>query len=272
MTLREIQQMLEAEVICGEDRLDSEIEFAGASDLMSDALAFGQPGLLLITGLSNAQSVRTASIIGAKAVVYVRGKKPDEEGARMAADKGIPLLTTKFLMYRTCGLLYGRGLAGIVARPGPQESAEKPEDSELVQTYEITGGDFSRAGSVSIRIMDTLKEIGVDPSTVRRAAIASYEAEMNVVMYARRGTFTLSLNPTAVRMTVADEGAGIPDIDLAMREGYSTATQEMREMGFGAGMGLPNIKKNSDGFRISSEVGVGTLVDIVIYLSRAQGA
>jgi predicted transcriptional regulator len=113
MKLKEIQALLQADVICGEDRLDTEIEYAGASDLMSDVLAFGRPGLLLITGLSNAQSVRTAAIIGAKAVVYVRGKKPDQEGAALAARKGIPILSTKFMMYRTCGLLFGHGVPGI---------------------------------------------------------------------------------------------------------------------------------------------------------------
>jgi anti-sigma regulatory factor (Ser/Thr protein kinase) len=270
MTLREIQQMLEAEVICGQDRLDTEIEFAGAADLMSDALAFGKPGLLFITGLSNAQSVRTANIIGAKAIVYVRGKKPDMEGATLAAEKGIPILSTRHLMYRTCGLLFSHGLSGIVEGPPPEKRAGKSENGALIQTFEITGGDFSRAGSVSIKIMEILKEIGIDPVMVRRAAIASYEAEMNVVMYARKGTFTLFLTPHAIHMTVADEGAGIPDIEKAMQEGYSTATAEMREMGFGAGMGLPNIKKNSDQFKISSEVGQGTLLDILIDLNQAK--
>lgn len=270
MNLGDIQKLLQAEVICGMDRLDTEIEFAGASDLMSDALAFGKPGLLFITGLSNAQSVRTASIIGAKAIVYVRGKKPDAEGAALAAEKGIPLLSTKQLMYRTCGLLFSHGLSGIVEGPPPEKKTAKSKDSALVQTFEIVGGDFSRAGSVSIKIMDLLKEIGIDPAIVGRTAIASYEAEMNVVMYARKGAFSLSLTPEAIRMTITDEGKGIPDIGLAMQEGYSTATAEMREMGFGAGMGLPNIKKNADQFEIVSKVGIGTRLDIVLYLNQAK--
>lgn len=113
MKLRDIQHLLQAQVLCGEDKLETEIEFAGASDLMSDVLAFGKPGLLLITGLSNAQSVRTADIIEAKAIVYVRGKRPDREGAELAAKKGIPILSTQFMMYKTCGLLYSQGLLGI---------------------------------------------------------------------------------------------------------------------------------------------------------------
>ena len=114
MTLREIQKILDAELICGENRLDIEIRSAGGSDLMSDVLAFGEPGLLLLTGLTNVQSVRTAEIIDAKAVVYVRGKRPQEGGIELAKEKGIPLLSTKYMMYKACGLLYSAGLMGVV--------------------------------------------------------------------------------------------------------------------------------------------------------------
>jgi len=113
MTLREIKEVLKAEVLCGEDSLDAEILFAGGSDLMSDVLAFGKPGLLLLTGLTNSQSVRTANIIDASGIVYVRGKKPDEEGIKLAREMGIPLLSTAFMMYTTCGILYSKGLAGV---------------------------------------------------------------------------------------------------------------------------------------------------------------
>lgn len=117
MTLKEVKELLQAEVISGDDCLDEEIPFAGASDLMSDVLAFGKPGILLLTGLSNSQSVRTASIIDAKAIVYVRGKKPDKEGVELAREKRIPLLSTKFMMYIACGLLFSHGLKGISAPP-----------------------------------------------------------------------------------------------------------------------------------------------------------
>jgi anti-sigma regulatory factor (Ser/Thr protein kinase) len=272
MRLGEIRQMLEAEVICGEEHLNTEIEYAGASDLMSDVLAFGKSGLLLITGLTNAQSVRTASIIGAKGIVYVRGKKPDREGTDLAIQMGIPVLSTKFLMYRTCGLLFSNGLCGITDLPAAEAAAKKKEEIALVQEFEVLGGDFSRAGTVSIKIMEILKELGIDPAIVSRVSIASYEAEMNVVMYARKGSFTLTLTPAVIHMVVADEGVGIPDIDLAMKEGYSTATERMREMGFGAGMGLPNIKRNSDRFEIHSEVGKGTRLDIFIDLNQGKDA
>ncbi len=113
MKLREIKELLKAQVIWGEDQLDTEVERAGASDLMIDVLALGKPGMLLITGLANVQSVRTADIIEAKAILYVRGKKPDGEGISLAQKKGIPLLSTDLLMFQACGLLYSQGLKSV---------------------------------------------------------------------------------------------------------------------------------------------------------------
>jgi serine/threonine-protein kinase RsbT len=130
--------------------------------------------------------------------------------------------------------------------------------------YQVLGRDFSNAGKVSTSIKDTLKRLGINPAVVRRVAIIAYEAEMNLVMYATRGKVSLSVSREEVKLNVDDEGPGIPDISLAMQEGYSTATPEMREMGFGAGMGLPNIRKNADEFNISSEVGRGTRLFIRI--------
>ncbi len=113
MTLRKIKELLQAEVIAGEESLDVEIEFAGGADLMSDVLALAKPGILLLTGLSNTQSIRTANITDAKAIVYVRGKKPDSEGIALAKEKKIPLLSTKFMMYSACGILFSNGLQGV---------------------------------------------------------------------------------------------------------------------------------------------------------------
>ncbi len=140
-------------------------------------------------------------------------------------------------------------------------------EAGLVQSFPISGGDFH----VSTQIKEILKELGIEPTIIRRAAIAAYEAEMNVVMYARQGNFTLKVTPNQVHFCVEDEGQGIPDINLAMQEGYSTATPEMREMGFGAGMCLPNIKNNADLFEISSEVGKGTFLKITIFLNQRKG-
>ena len=132
------------------------------------------------------------------------------------------------------------------------------------QEFEIKGGDFSRGGEVSCEIKSLLRDIGLPAPSVRRAAIASYEAEMNVIMYAERGVLDLSVTPLMIRIVVEDTGPGIADIELAMNEGYSTATPEMRELGFGAGMGLSNIKKNTDEFEITSEVGKGTRLSMMI--------
>ena len=139
------------------------------------------------------------------------------------------------------------------------------------QEFSILGKDFPNAGSVSTEIKSILKEIGFDPTVIRRAAIASYEAEMNVVMYAVRAVVRLSATPGTIEIEFEDEGQGIADIEMAMQEGYSTATAEMREMGFGAGMGLPNIKKNADDLKLSSEVGKGTKLGIFIRTNQADG-
>ena len=132
------------------------------------------------------------------------------------------------------------------------------------QEFLVKGGDFAKAGAVACRIKDLLKDIGLDTKTIRRAAIASYEAEMNVIMYAWEGRVDLTVSPLEVQISVDDQGPGIADIELAMTEGYSTATPEMRELGFGAGMGLPNIKKNADVFHIDSQTGRGTRLEIII--------
>lgn len=136
------------------------------------------------------------------------------------------------------------------------------------QQYEIKGKDFTNAGKASTQVKAVLKEIGIDPQIVRRTAIAAYEAEMNVVMYADHGWMEFLLDSEKIQLIVTDKGAGIPDIELAMQEGYSTASPELREMGFGAGMGLPNIKKNADSFTIASEVGKGTKLNIIIYHNK----
>jgi anti-sigma regulatory factor (Ser/Thr protein kinase) len=138
------------------------------------------------------------------------------------------------------------------------------QDIVLREEFSVRGGDFGHAGEVSTTIKSMLKQIGYPSDIIRRVAIATYEAEMNVVVYAIEATVTFEATPTVIRVTLVDKGRGIEDIDLAMQEGYSTATDEIREMGFGAGMGLPNIKKNSDDLAIESEVGVGTTVRITV--------
>lgn len=145
----------------------------------------------------------------------------------------------------------------------------KMKDSdELIfsQHFEIFGGDFSNAGRTSTSIKEILQEIGIENSIIIRASIAAYEAEMNVVMYAVRATLTLNITPQEIQLKFQDEGQGIENLEMAMKEGFSTATDAMREMGFGAGLGLPNIKKNADRFKISSTPGKGTSLDLTFFL------
>ena len=138
------------------------------------------------------------------------------------------------------------------------------------QVFKIKGGDFINAGESSIKIRNILKDIGVEADIIRRVAIAAYEAEMNVVMYAQRGQIKVIINAEKIILRVEDKGPGIEDIELAMKPGYSTATEEVREMGFGAGMGLPNIKKNSDQFNIHSTIGKGTRLEMIFKLNGAN--
>lgn len=147
----------------------------------------------------------------------------------------------------------------------------KSSENELSRHFTIISTDFSRAGHVSTQIKELLQEIGIESSIIRRAAIATYEAEMNVVMYAEKAELFLSITPDHINIRLCDKGQGIQDIDLAMQEGFSTATDKMRELGFGAGMGLPNIKKNADEFNISSVTDKGTILNIVFNLSNTGG-
>jgi serine/threonine-protein kinase RsbT len=130
----------------------------------------------------------------------------------------------------------------------------------LKQCFQIQGRNFDKAGEISSEIKVILKDLGINAANVRRVVIVAFEAEMNVVMYAQSGALTFILTDDAINLIIQDVGPGIPDIEQALQEGYSTASDEMREMGFGFGMGLPNMKKNSDEFRIESTVGKGTTV------------
>ncbi len=134
--------------------------------------------------------------------------------------------------------------------------------------YNVEGGNFTRAGFASSEIKKILKKLNVDIGIVKRTVVATYEGEVNIVAHAYSGTIYVDIDTERISITLKDEGPGIPDIDQAMEEGYSTASSEVREMGFGAGMGLPNMKKNADQMKISSEVDKGTEVNIVMYLNN----
>lgn len=131
--------------------------------------------------------------------------------------------------------------------------------------FTIQGGDFTNAGHPSSEVKKVLKQLGIDGKTIKNIVIALYEAEVNVVAHAWRGTVTIEIDENKITMLLEDEGPGIPDIELAMQAGYSTASKKVREMGFGAGMGLPNMKKNTDELIIESEVDKGTKVKMINY-------
>ena len=135
-----------------------------------------------------------------------------------------------------------------------------------VLNYEISGDDFTRAGEASSDVKKKLKQMGVNPEAVRKVAIAMYEGEINMVIHANGGTITVEITPEQIRMILDDTGPGIPDVDLAMQAGYSTAPDEVRSLGFGAGMGLPNMKKYTDTMEIDTRLGVGTKITMVVMI------
>lgn len=134
--------------------------------------------------------------------------------------------------------------------------------------YDIEGNNFTKAGFASSQFKKVLKQLNVDPKIIKRIVVALYEAEMNIVAHAYHGKITIQVEPEQIVILLSDEGPGIPDIEKAMQIGFSTASPAVREMGFGAGMGLPNIQNNADKLKITSQVGIGTQVEITTYLKN----
>ena len=136
----------------------------------------------------------------------------------------------------------------------------------LTFEYQVPGDDFTRAGEASSSVKNKLKMMGVDSGAIRRVAIAMYEGEINMVIHAGGGAIKVMVTDDNIQIILADTGPGIPDVEKAMQLGYSTAPEEVRSLGFGAGMGLPNMKKYSDSMQIDTEVGKGTTVTMDIHL------
>ena len=137
-------------------------------------------------------------------------------------------------------------------------------EDAIVLTYDISAEDFTRAGEASSDVKRKLKQMGVDPEAIRKVAIAMYEGEINMVIHAKGGLITVEMTPQQIKMILADVGPGIPDVELAMQAGYSTAPDEIRSLGFGAGMGLPNMKKYSDEMEIDTRLGEGTTITMIV--------
>lgn len=130
--------------------------------------------------------------------------------------------------------------------------------SELNFHFDVDGTDFTSAGNASVQVKKNLRQLGINAETIRRLSIAMYEGEINMVIHAGGGNADVTVYEDHIKIVLDDNGPGIPDISLAMQEGYSTASESVRSLGFGAGMGLPNIKKYSDEMRIETTIGVGT--------------
>ena len=130
--------------------------------------------------------------------------------------------------------------------------------------FDIDGDNFTSAGEASVRIKKSLREMGFTPDVIRRVSVAMYEGEINMVIHANGGTADVNVYCDRIEIILADRGPGIPNIDLAMQEGYSTAPDNIRSLGFGAGMGLPNMKKYTDDMKIESEVGKGTTISMTV--------
>jgi anti-sigma regulatory factor (Ser/Thr protein kinase) len=259
VTIETIKTVLGATVLAGEDLLQTEVSHIYASDLMSDVLAFGKSDSILLTGLASQQAVISAHMAEFKAVVLIRGKKMKDGAEIFARDHHIVLLSTDLDMFETCAMIAER-LSGVVHTRDAEYHHPAHETIILNNRFDIEGSDFAKAGMVSTDVKSILKKIGINPAIVRRVAISLYECEMNVIMHAKRAIVDLVLTPQHIELTIDDEGKGIPDVEMAMQEGFTTSTEEQRAMGFGSGMGLPNIKRNTDELVVTSEVGKGTLV------------
>ena len=136
----------------------------------------------------------------------------------------------------------------------------------LIFRFDVEGNDFTSAGQASVQVKKNLRQLGLDPETIKRVSIAMYEGEINMVIHAGGGTADVSVSESCVEIILKDSGPGIADIEKAMQAGYSTAPDSIRSLGFGAGMGLPNMKKNSDSMKIESVVGEGTTITMIVNL------
>lgn len=136
----------------------------------------------------------------------------------------------------------------------------------LVYKFEVDGDNFTSAGEASVKMKKNLRLLGISPDIIRRVAIAMYEGEINMVIHAGGGEATVTVHSDKIDIVLDDRGPGIADVDLAMREGFSTAPENIRNLGFGAGMGLPNMKKNTDSMLVESTLGVGTKISMTVNL------
>ena len=264
LNIKKIKEVLKADVVQGKKLLSTKINGVYASDLVSDVLAYGKSGSILLTGLCTKQVAISAYLSLFKAIIFIRGKKPNKEILEFAEEKDMIILLTENDMFEACVKIANADSNSISKFVKLIESAEKK--NTIVRKFHINGQDFSNSGLLSTQIKSILQNIGYDPYLIKRVSISAYEGEMNVVMHAKEANLILNANEKEIQIIIDDRGKGISDIELAMQKGYSTATEDQRVLGFGSAMGLPNIKKNSDELKVTSEVGKGTKVEMKFYV------
>ena len=255
MKVKDIVEILKCQVL-NEANMEEEVKTACGSDMMSDVLAFVKDQSVLLTGLMNPQVVRTAEMMDMHCIVFVRGKKIDPNVVALARQKEITVLASPYRMFTACGLLLFQRAAGRL----------RDSMSMLHLTYQVPGDDFTRAGEASGDVKHKLKKLGYEPDAVRRVSIAMYEGEINMVIHANGGEATVDIDPDRVDIILKDQGPGIADVDQAMQAGWSTAPDNVRALGFGAGMGLPNMKKYTDEMSIDTRIGEGTTITMAVRL------
>ena len=224
---------------------------------ISEALRYADSGCALVMPLGNPQAVRAASLLRAAAVVVCGGQTVEPEAIADAKRERLPVFATSLRM-ECCErrLLQTRGAC---AEPGAAGTTQQTSQPRATATFPVLGRAYLMAGQASRRLRAMLEAAGVDPEVVRRACIATYEAEMNICIYALSGSARATVEADSVEVCVTDRGPGIPDLEMAMQPGYSTAPERARLMGFGAGMGLPNIARCCDELAIEADpAGGGT--------------
>ena len=220
--------------------------------MMSDVLAYVRAGCPL-TGLCNPQVVRTAEMMDMVCIVFVRGKFPKEVVELAENPESFCSRQAKECMsHAECSI-----------RTDCREVVSPMPDS-INYRFEIDGDNFTSAGESSVKLKKILRGMGFSPEVVRRVSVAMYEGEINMVIHAHGGVADINIYLDRIEIILTDHGPGIKDVSLSMQEGYSNAPDTIRSLGFGAGMGLPNMKRYTDEMRIETEVGKGTKVFMTV--------
>ena len=208
MTVRDVREVLGARVLAGEEYMDREVRSACGSDMMSDVLAFSKDHSVLLTGLCNPQVIRTAEMLDIVCIVFVRGKKPDESMLEMARERGWWCWPPAIGCFLPAEYSIRPGLTAAPYKCKIGKGTFVMEEA-IILKYPISGDDFTRAGEASSDVKRKLKQMGVSPEAIRKAAIAMYEGEINMVIHADGGDITVEITPEKIKMVLDDRGLGL---------------------------------------------------------------